>query len=66
MGMMRPTTNDGWYATNVTGTREPSQLFGGMADVMAAVTAYVAPVAAITSGKPHICSEASREMITLV
>ena len=36
------------HPTNGTGTREPSQPFGGMANVMAAVKAYVALVAAIT------------------
>ena len=43
-------TNDGSYATIMTGTCEPSQRFGGKADFMAAAKAYVAPVAAMISG----------------
>jgi hypothetical protein len=66
MGMMIRTTNDGLYATNGTSTSEPSQLFGGMANVMAAAKAFVAPVAAVILGEPIICCEASREMIPLV
>ena len=41
--MMICTTNDGSYATNMTGTCEPTQQFGGKADFMAAAKAYVAP-----------------------
>ena len=65
MDVMIRTTNDGWYATNGTSTSEPSQSFGGMANVMAAAKAYVAPVAAIILGEPIICCEASRKMIPL-
>jgi hypothetical protein len=59
MGMMIRTTNDGWYATNCTGTREPSQLFDGLADMMAAAKAYVAPATAMISGEAKIRCEAS-------
>ena len=41
--MMICTTNDGSNATNMTGTWEPTQQFGGKADCMAAAKAYVAP-----------------------
>ena len=44
------TTNDGSYATIMTGTCEPTQRFGGKADFMAAAKAYVFPVAAMISG----------------
>ena len=66
MGMMICTANDGWYATNGTGTHEPSQLFGGMADIMAAAKAYLEPVVAMISGKSKFCCEASREVVPLV
>ena len=66
MGIMICMTNDGSYMTNGTGMCEHSQQFGRMADVMAAVKAYVASVAAMISGEPIICCEASREMIPLV
>ena len=39
--MMICTTNDGSNATNMTGTWEPTQQFGGKADCMAAAKAYV-------------------------
>ena len=44
------TTNDGSYASIMTGTCEPTQWFGEKADFMAVATAYVDPVAAMVSG----------------
>ena len=38
---------------------EPSQPFGGMADVMAAAKAYLEPVAAMILGTPKIRGEVS-------
>ena len=48
--MMICTMNDGSYATNMTGTWEPMERFGGKTDFMAAAKAYVAPMAAMISG----------------
>ena len=66
MGMMISMANDGWYATNGTGTHEPSQPFGEMADIMAARKAYMKPVAAMILRNSKICCEASRKMVPLV
>ena len=41
--MMVCTTNDGSYATNMTGTCGTTQQFVGKADFMAAAKAYVIP-----------------------
>ena len=48
--MMICTTNDGSYATNMTGTCEPMDQVGGKADFMATAKAYVAPVAVMILG----------------
>jgi hypothetical protein len=64
--MMICTANGGWYATNGTGTHEPSQPFGGMANIMATAEAYLKPVAAMILGKSNFCREASRGMVPLV
>ena len=64
--MMICTTNDGSNATNMTGTWEPTQQFGGKADFMAAAKAYLKPVAAMILGKSNFCREASRGMVPLV
>ena len=53
--MMICTTNDGSNATNMTGTWEPTQQFGGKADFMAAAKAYVAPCSGHDMGQSKFC-----------
>jgi len=63
MDMMISMAKDDWYATNGTGTHEPLQPFGEMADIMAAVTACMKPMAALILSNSKICCEASRHMV---
>ena len=63
MGMMICVAKDGWYATNGTGTNYPSQPFGELADIMAAMTAYMKPLAAMILSNSEICCEALRDMV---
>ena len=63
MGVTICVAKDGWYMTNGTGTNYPSQPFGEMADIMAPVTAYTKPMAAIILINSEICCEESRDMV---
>ena len=55
MGAMISMVNDGWYATNGTGTHEPSQPFSEMADIMAAVKAFMKAVAGMILINSKFC-----------
>jgi hypothetical protein len=54
---------DGWYPTNGTGTHYPSQPFGEMADIMAAVMACLKLMVILILSNSEICCEASRDMV---